>query len=517
MKINVFFAAVLFLLVSSSAKADPLYSESFEVAPVYVAAKGPDKNNISSISYGVPGSGSPNLAPGQYGGTSQYFTDVELKGSIDGGSLVLGSHIPVYEKSRSRSYVTFIDPSAATVGQYEVSFEVSDFKSADETRLLFHLFEGTGANNGHVDMQVTYQKMLPELAPTLPGLKTGKGATAGRVAVENPITENGTFKLSFGISEAGKPGDWLALVWTQFKGKGMAKMPSMTIDNVAVAPMPVPPAVTSSETVPDAPLGQSGDWNLIPEVSDEFDSAWINPEKWNNNPGNWGAWSWDPENTYLDAGKLGIKMVYEPHARNEAQLFYKSGILRSHKQMTYGYYESRIKGCDLFPGACPAFWVYSDGKKYSGEVRYCEIDFVELQMHEMNRETKLRDSVHHIDMNLHLRLADEDGKVTWYRPGTDPDMCKNAWVAPWDPREDFHVYGCDVTPETITWYIDGEEVAQKKNLYWHEPMNITLSLGLRFPHIGWVGQDIKPVPGKATAEGFPASMEVDYVRVWERE
>ena len=48
-------------------------------------------------------------------------------------------------------------------------------------------------------------------------------------------------------------------------------------------------------------------------------------------------------------------------------------------------------------------------------------------------------------------------------------------------------------------------------------MRVTLSLGLRHPHIGWVGQDMKPVPQAATADGFPTHMEVDYVRVWERQ
>ena len=94
-------------------------------------------------------------------------------------------------------------------------------------------------------------------------------------------------------------------------------------------------------------------------------------------------------------------------------------------------------------------------------------------MNELNRETKVRDSVHEIDLNLHLRLADKDGNVRW-------------------------------------------EVARKPNQYWHLPMNLTLSLGLRYPHIGWVGQEMKSVPQAATAEGFPTSMEVDYVRVWER-
>lgn len=265
------------------------------------------------------------------------------------------------------------------------------------------------------------------------------------------------------------------------------------------------------------PVGQSGAWQLKGAVSDEFNAGEVDVRKWNTAPPSWGPWSWDAKNTFQKDGKLVLQMTHEPHTRkNSPPLFYKSGILRSKMQRTYGYYEVRMKGCSLFPGACPAFWIYSDGKATTGEVRYCEIDFVELQMNELNRETKVRDSVHEIDMNLHLRLAGKDGNVRWVRPGTDPALCKNAWTAPWDPREDFHVYGCDVTPETIVWYIDGKEVARKPNQYWHLPMNLTLSLGLRHPHIGWVGMDMKPQPNAATAEGFPTAMEVDYVRVWER-
>ncbi|MCB1225946.1 MAG: family 16 glycosylhydrolase [Verrucomicrobiales bacterium] len=266
------------------------------------------------------------------------------------------------------------------------------------------------------------------------------------------------------------------------------------------------------------PVGQPGNWMLKQAFSDEFEGAAVDGRKWLDEPPSWGPWTWTKNNAVVANGKLQLRMTHEPHSRkNQPRLFYKSGIIRSKHLRTYGYYEARIKGCSLFPGACPAFWIYSDGKETSGEVRYCEVDFVELQMNELNRKTGERDSVHHIDMNLHLRLADEDGSIRWVRPGIDPDMCKNAWVAPWDPRDDFHVYGCNVTPETITWYIDGAEVAQKPNFHWHLPMRVTLSLGLRHPHIGWVGQDMKPVPQAATADGFPTHMEVDYVRVWERQ
>ena len=38
---------------------------------------------------------------------------------------------------------------------------------------------------------------------------------------------------------------------------------------------------------------------------------------------------------------------------------YTSGMLKSYATGTCGYYEARIKGAPLFPGVCPAFWLYS--------------------------------------------------------------------------------------------------------------------------------------------------------------
>ena len=500
-----------------SLSAATIYSEAFDSDPGYVGAKGPDANNISSISYGVIGAGSPNVAPKQYAGTSQYLSGAAIPGSTAHGAFAIGSNARIYDKSRNRSYITFIDTSSAAAGRYNVSFDVSDFQSTDaNTALYFHLFEGGGTDKGHVTFQVTHQRMLPEQVPTLPTIKTGKSATVGRIAVDQAIHGNGKFHLDFNLSQAGQPGDYLALVWSQVKQGGNAVIPSMTIDNVTVSRLDTQPASVVAAPAPTAPQGRPGVWELQSDFSDEFDSNIVDQEKWDDKPASWGPWTWDESNAYQENGTLHLCMVHEPHTRNGKQLFYKSGIVRSKHQRIYGYYETRIKGCSLFPGACPAFWSYSDGKQSTGEVRYCEIDFVELQMNELNRETKQRDPVTHIDMNLHLRLADAEGKIRWVRPLIDPALCANSWIAPWDPREDFHVYGCDVTPETMVWFIDGREVARKPNKYWHLPMNLTLSLGLRHPHIGWVGQEMKPVPQAATSEGFPTSMEVDYVRVWER-
>lgn len=512
----------LSLSITAGHTADDLYIESFDSDPGYVSAKGPNNNNISSVAFGAGNAGFPKIETGQYGGTSQYLSGTRIVGSTANGTLQLGSGAPVEGLSRNRSTITFIDTSKAEIGQYEVTFEVSDFQSSDpaNTSLYLHIYEGRNSDKGHVKFQLTSQKTLPELASTKPLISTAMGAMNYEVVVNNEISGNGKYSLRFGLPHVGKKGDYVALVWSQIKTRGSAPMPSMTIDEVKVSLLPpVEGKGVSEEAIPPGPFGQSEtseSWSLLEDFSDEFNTNTVDPRKWNNNPGSWGAWSWDEANTIQESGKLLLQMAHEPHTRNHTKYFYKSGILRSHRQMTYGYYEARIKGCDLFPGACPAFWIYSDGRQYTGEVRYCEIDFVELQMNELNRTSKKRDPVEHIDMNLHLRLADDKGAVRWVRPGTDPELCANSWVAPWDPRKDFHVYACDVTPEMITWYIDGEEVARSENTYWHLPMNLTLSLGLRHPHIGWVGQNMKPVPGAATGEGFPTTAEVDWVRVWER-
>jgi hypothetical protein len=66
----------------------------------------------------------------------------------------------------------------------------------------------------------------------------------------------------------------------------------------------------------------------------------------------------------------------------------------------------------------------------------------------------------------------------------------------------------------VVWYIDGKEIARKPNLYWHLPMHVTLSLGLRYPFEAYENGNRVAVPEKTTQEGFPTTMSVDYVRIW---
>ena len=272
-------------------------------------------------------------------------------------------------------------------------------------------------------------------------------------------------------------------------------------------------AVTMSAAEPQ-PVGKiGGEWTFVESLSDEFDAPALDVKKWDHNPRDWGVWSWEPENAYQREGSLRLRMVQQTHRRQQQEYYYTSGIVRSREKATYGYFEARVKGCSRFPGASPAFWLYSHSEKFAGPVTYSEIDIIELQQANWVKEKRGPASVSLIDMNLHYKIVNDRGEVEFRRPGKYPEL-KHEWEAPWDPREEFHVYAAKVTKQEIIWYIDGVERARAENSAWHLPMSVTLSLGLRWPFVTYRNGDRLPVPKETTGAGFPTEMIVDYVRVW---
>ncbi|MER2490790.1 family 16 glycosylhydrolase [Catenovulum sediminis] len=289
------------------------------------------------------------------------------------------------------------------------------------------------------------------------------------------------------------------------------------------------------------------EWRLVEALSDEFNGATVDLTKWENDTNDWGPWSWEPNNTSIDAeGHLHLTMRYDPHTDKrwanidgESQLlnhdmFYKSGIVRARQTITYGYFEARIKGNPTFPGASPAFWLYSMNADVNAanqqptqaeEPFYSEVDIVELQQREWSDITGTAkwDDEKVIDMNLHAVIRGENGERIEVRPHNDySDLAQNKLLVDFDPRADFHIYAAEITPETVTWYLDGKQVFQKPNKYWHLPMRVTLSLGLRSPHVTYnctgeyQGLSRCPVRNQATGVGYPNDMEVDWVRVYQK-
>ncbi len=238
----------------------------------------------------------------------------------------------------------------------------------------------------------------------------------------------------------------------------------------------------------------NGNWTLLTDYSDEFETP-LDVAKWDININDWGAWSWEPENVWLADGKMHLRMVNEKHVRSGDTLYFKSGAARQKKTITYGYFEAKVKGCATFPGVCPAFWMYSQSQTKNG-VDYNEIDFMEIQQRQFN--------LNGIDCNTHYSLTTSAAWVD----------TKNYYIAPFKPNEGFHVYGCNVTPTNITFFIDGVQVASNVNQYFILPMKLIFSMGVRPPlmEYGPNGEKL-PLPFINKA-GFPTEMQVEYLRVW---
>ncbi len=94
----------------------------------------------------------------------------------------------------------------------------------------------------------------------------------------------------------------------------------------------------------------------------------------------------------------------------------------------------------------------------------------------------------------------QDAKGHRHQSGTPYDTGVDLSAAP-------HVYGVDWQPHAITWYFDGKPVKRSTNaaLIPNVPMYVILDLAVG----GWIS-----FPNPSTV--FPATMSVDYVRVWNR-
>jgi beta-glucanase (GH16 family) len=226
-----------------------------------------------------------------------------------------------------------------------------------------------------------------------------------------------------------------------------------------------------------------GEWSCNEDYSDEFSDSSLDVGKWISDVKSWGEWSWDAANVNIRNGVLRLRMSYDPHEKNGRLLFYRSGIVKSRAApIKYGFFEARLQAAGRFPGVASAFWMY---KALPDE--WTEIDIVELL--QSSQSTNVIDHVLH----------------TFRIPGRDPEhiVFEGSWVAPWNPADSFHTYGLWWRENIIRWYVDGQLMQERINLYWHQPLDIVLSIGIR-----------APLAKNPSRTGFPTEMNVDYIRVW---
>ncbi|MBR1931407.1 MAG: family 16 glycosylhydrolase [Lachnospiraceae bacterium] len=256
--------------------------------------------------------------------------------------------------------------------------------------------------------------------------------------------------------------------------------------------------------------------------SDEFDGDGIEPEKWDFQYGNgslYGVQFWGnneeqyytsrEENARVEDGKLLITAIREEERFRGMQ--YTSARMRTITNTgevlyatTYGRVEARIK-LPAGDGIWPAFWMLpTDQTAYGAWAASGEIDIMEVR----GRLPRV-----------------VNGTLHYGGPYPGNTYTNESYELPAENDvTDYHVYAVEWEPEEIRWFVDDICYFKMSSEEWYcksggevkdvsdaapfdVPFNIILNVA--------VGGNFDP---EADMSGtvFPATMEVDYVRVYQQ-
>lgn len=231
------------------------------------------------------------------------------------------------------------------------------------------------------------------------------------------------------------------------------------------------------------------DWRLT--FQDEFDGGQLDSSKWNDHFQ--GRRTNDPELQYYaedghEVSEGFLRLKAEKRATEGKA--YTSGMIGSFEKFSqkYGYFEIRAR-CPQGRGLWSAFWLLPEVKDRSKPEWWMEhwpqeIDVLELLGHEPNK------------VYFSLHWLGGEGKHLFNTM---------SWVGP-DFSETYHTFAVQWEPGKCVWYVDGVERARAQEGVPDVPMFVLANLA--------VGGDWPGKPGSATE--FPASMNIDYIRVWKR-
>jgi beta-glucanase (GH16 family) len=247
---------------------------------------------------------------------------------------------------------------------------------------------------------------------------------------------------------------------------------------------------TPNDSIPSIP-GYTLVWD------DEFDSQYINPDKWSWEINGDGGGNNElqyytalPTNSYIENGKLIIKAIHENYQNRE----YTSARLRTKNKGDWLY--GRIEVSAKIPigiGTWPAIWMLPTDWTYGGWPASGEIDVMEHVGYDPN---VIHGSIHTQAYNHTI--------------GTQ----KTAQLKIPTATTQFHLYVIEWFADHIDFYIDSYKYFTFNNenkgwQYWPFDKRFHLILNLA------VGGNWGGVQG-VDINAFPAQMEIDYVRVYKK-
>ena len=290
---------------------------------------------------------------------------------------------------------------------------------------------------------------------------------------------------------------------------------TLPMDNAKGAGSPYPP--TDSEN-----------WNPEPVWRDEFDGNSLDGTKWTALNGGWkdenqqvrNCYTRSDENINVSGGSLNLIGLYKPGATctggNTKTGNFTSGFVQTKNKayFKYGYIEARIK-MPKNKSTWPGFWMSPNNSPYGpGWPDWGEIDIVETKG--SNHQFAASDA-HWRDKNTPTGQTGSHRN----RQGVIPPSKFGT-----NDTTEWHTYGVKWTEGKLEYFIDGEwhhTITEFKNSNstgspngpFDQDFFLRLNLAIGGNYIDAPWDDPINSVGATNGEGFPATMSIDYVRVYE--
>ena len=229
-----------------------------------------------------------------------------------------------------------------------------------------------------------------------------------------------------------------------------------------------------------------GDWVKYELMSDEFDGARLDPNKWYPvNPkwlGRQPAFFYSG-NVSVSKGKLHLAMKKQEvpdMPKDKGYHTYTSAAVQSKTKVKYGYFE--VKCRPMKSNGSSSFWFYESSPEL-----WTEIDVFEIGGAAPGFERKY-------NMNVHVFRTPTENKH-WSEHG--------VWAAPSNLADGYHVYALEWDTERIKWYFDGVLVRWIENTHWHQALTLNF--------------DSETMPkwfGLPKDKDLPSTYSIEYVRAW---
>ena len=286
---------------------------------------------------------------------------------------------------------------------------------------------------------------------------------------------------------------------------------TLPIDNAKGTGSPYPP--TDSEN-----------WNPEPVWRDEFDGNSLDETKWDYYTSGWkdenqqvqNCYRNRPENVNVNGGSLNLVGLYKPGETctgNTKTGDFTSGFVQTKGKadFKYGYIEARIK-MPKNKSTWPGFWMSPSDKKYGEWPNSGEIDIVETKG--SNYKFAASDA-HWRDKNTPTGQTGGHRSRQGIIPSTKFDTHNTT---------EWHTYGVKWTEGKLEYFIDGElhntitefmnsNSTGNPNGPFDQNFFLRLNLAIGGNYIDAPWNDAHNSVG--AAEDFPATMSIDYVRVYE--